>query len=73
MHQKLENQKLSVKKCAHKNCATIKEMEYICNKYSVFVNGPVLRGLSFGHCQPRLSIPVGERITFEAGESGIEL
>ncbi len=45
-----------------KNCASSEEMGYLVGKYSNFVHGTVLTGLPFGHCEPRLSLPVGEFI-----------
>lgn len=56
-----------------KNCGERTELDYIYEKYKGFVNGPVLSGLPFGHCLPRLSLPVGTHIQVSAGKSGIEL
>ena len=56
-----------------KNCGSEAELNYIYNKYKSEVHGPVLKGLSFGHCDPRLSLPVGEEIAFKALDSVIEV
>ena len=56
-----------------KNCGSEAELKYIYNKYSGFVDGPVLCALPFGHCSPRLSVPVGEGIKFRACVDAIEL
>lgn len=47
------------------NCASEQELDYIYNKYTGLVKGTVLSGLPFGHCTPRLSLPVGEYIDLE--------
>ena len=47
------------------NCASELELNYIYNKYTGLINGTVLSGLPFGHCKPRLSLPVGEDIDLE--------
>jgi len=54
-----------------KNCGDESEQSYIINKYKSEVKGPVLSGLPFGHCDPRLSLPVGDLVELDVRESGI--
>ena len=54
------------------NCGEDHELKYVFAKYAMEVNGPVLEGLPFGHCEPRLSLPVGQRVKLKADKSVIE-
>ena len=56
-----------------KNCGSEEELEYIYTKYKNEINGPVLAGLPFGHCLPRLSLPVAANIRLSVTKSGIDL
>lgn len=50
------------------NCGNQKELTYLFEKFSLFVEGPVISGLPFGHCLPRLSLPVGLEVEFRVEE-----
>ena len=41
------------------NCGSEDELQEIFEEYSHSLNIPVAQGLPFGHCQPRLNLPVG--------------
>ena len=56
-----------------KNCGTDDEQAYIYNKYAKLVAGPVLSGLPFGHCLPRLSLPVGSEVKLSVTENKVLL
>ena len=56
-----------------RNCGSELDLEYVYNKYKKEVRGPVLKGLAFGHCDPRLSLPVGEEVAFNAVDNVIEV
>lgn len=56
-----------------KNCGSGEELDYIFKKYSKYVSGPVLCELPFGHCLPRLSLPVGAELSLSAVKNRILL
>lgn len=56
-----------------KNCGAEAELAYIFEKYARFVEGPVLSGLPFGHCLPRLSLPVGSEVKLSVSENKVLL
>jgi muramoyltetrapeptide carboxypeptidase len=49
-------------------CGSVEDLRYLFSNFSSFINGPVIYGLPFGHCLPRLSLPVGIEVEFFAGE-----
>ena len=50
-------------------CGNVGEREEIFSRYSSVVEGPVVIGMPFGHCLPRLSLPVGMTVDFTARDS----
>ena len=41
------------------NCGESEDLEYLIEKFSKYIKGPVFSGLQFGHCMPRISVPCG--------------
>jgi muramoyltetrapeptide carboxypeptidase len=50
------------------DCGEAEDLEHLLKKFSPLVNGPVAKGLSFGHCLPRISLPVGINVNFVVNE-----
>ena len=51
------------------NCGSFAELDHLVDKFSAYIDGPVVRSVKFGHCLPRLSLPVGSDVILEVGSS----
>lgn len=47
------------------NCGDSTELDKIISDFSESINGPVVRNVKFGHCLPRISLPVGNHVILE--------
>ena len=50
------------------DCGTAQDLQCLYEKFSPLVSGPVASGLAFGHCLPRISLPVGINVKFVVNE-----
>ncbi|MCH2204281.1 MAG: LD-carboxypeptidase [Lentisphaerales bacterium] len=50
------------------NCGTEEELNFLIEKYSQYVDGPIIKNVEFGHCLPRMSFPAGNEIIFKVNQ-----
>jgi muramoyltetrapeptide carboxypeptidase len=55
------------------NCGDAKELHPIFSDFAKNFNCPLISGLSFGHCLPRLNLPVGAEASLEINQNEITL
>ena len=55
------------------NCGSEAELQEIFSEYAAFVKGPVMTELPFGHCLPRLNLPVGALAKLEVASGSAKL
>ena len=55
------------------DCGSTEELNEIFSEYAQYVNGPVITGLAFGHCLPRLNLPVGALAKLEVASGSAKL
>jgi muramoyltetrapeptide carboxypeptidase len=48
-----------------RNCGNDSGRNHLFAKFADYVNGPVISGVSFGHCSPTLSFILGERVVLD--------